>query len=154
MYVLTQNQQAKKYPYSFLELKHDNPETSFPVFVTHEVLAEWGVFPVIQQGPPEFDPATQNLIQVLPVLQGDVWVEEWEIQPASAKETEQRTQEKAAAVREERNRRLAESDWVVIKAMETGTAVPADVVAERQALRDITAQAGFPWDVQWPSQPD
>jgi len=26
--------------------------------------------------------------------------------------------------------------------------------AYRQQLRDITAQAGFPWTVQWPTQPE
>ena len=58
--------------------------------------------------------------------------------------------EQAKNVRNSRNQKLAETDWVVIKAMETGTAVPADVAAERQALRDITTQAGFPWNVTWP----
>lgn len=58
--------------------------------------------------------------------------------------------EQAQNVRNSRNQKLAETDWVVIKAMETGTAVPADVAAERQALRDITTQAGFPWNVTWP----
>lgn len=59
--------------------------------------------------------------------------------------------EQAKSVRSARNAKLAETDWVVIKAMETGTAVPADVAAERQALRDITTQAGFPWNVTWPT---
>ena len=58
--------------------------------------------------------------------------------------------EQAKSVRASRNAKLAETDWVVIKAMESGTAVPADVAAERQALRDITAQAGFPWTITWP----
>jgi hypothetical protein len=58
--------------------------------------------------------------------------------------------EQAKNVRQSRNDKLAETDWVVIKAMETGTAVPADVAAERQALRDITAQDGFPWTITWP----
>ena len=61
--------------------------------------------------------------------------------------------EQAKSVRASRDAKLAETDWVVIKATETGTPVPADVAAERQALRDITAQAGFPWTVQWPTQP-
>ena len=28
-----------------------------------------------------------------------------------------------------------------------------DWTAYRQALRDITAQAGYPWDIQWPTKP-
>ena len=62
----------------------------------------------------------------------------------------QKDAEQAKNVRNSRNQKLAETDWVVIKAMETGTVVPADVAAERQALRDITTQAGFPWNVTWP----
>ena len=58
--------------------------------------------------------------------------------------------EQAKAVREARNVRLAATDWVVIKAIETGTPVPAEIAGERQALRDITRQAGFPWDLTWP----
>ena len=58
--------------------------------------------------------------------------------------------EQAKSVRASRNAKLAETDWVVIKAVESGTAVPVDVAAERQALRDITAQAGFPWAITWP----
>jgi hypothetical protein len=58
--------------------------------------------------------------------------------------------EQAKSVRASRNAKLAETDWVVIKAVEAGTAVPADVAAARQALRDITTQAGFPWTITWP----
>jgi hypothetical protein len=61
--------------------------------------------------------------------------------------------EQAKAVRTSRDSKLAETDWVVIKATETGTPVPEAIALERQALRDITEQAGFPWTVQWPTQP-
>ena len=61
--------------------------------------------------------------------------------------------EQAKSVRASRDTKLAATDWVVIKAVETSTAVPADVATERQALRDITEQAGFPWTVEWPTQP-
>ena len=61
--------------------------------------------------------------------------------------------EQAKAVRTSRDSKLAETDWVVIKATETGTPVPEAIAVERQALRDITEQAGFPWTVQWPTQP-
>jgi len=39
---------------------------------------------------------------------------------------------------------------VVIKAVEIGATVPATTAAYRQALRDITSQAGFPWEITWP----
>ena len=61
--------------------------------------------------------------------------------------------EQAKSVRTTRDSKLAETDWVVIKATETGTPVPEAIALERQALRDITEQAGFPWTVQWPTQP-
>lgn len=62
----------------------------------------------------------------------------------------QKDADQAKAVRAIRDQKLAATDWVVIKAMETGTSVPADIAATRQALRDITAQDGFPWNVTWP----
>lgn len=58
-----------------------------------------------------------------------------------------------ANVRSERNELLASSDWRVTKAQETGQAVPPAWQAYRQALRDITEQPGFPYDVDWPQEP-
>ncbi len=54
-------------------------------------------------------------------------------------------------IRQRRNELLKESDWTQV------ADVPVDKVAwavYRQALRDITAQNGFPWNVQWPTQPE
>ena len=62
--------------------------------------------------------------------------------------------EQAKSVRADRDRRLAECDWVTIRAMDTGTAMSAEWSAYRQALRDITAQDGFPWNVVWPTKPE
>ena len=58
--------------------------------------------------------------------------------------------EQAKSVRASRDAKLAATDWVVIKALEAGAAVPAEAAATRQALRDITSQAGFPWEITWP----
>lgn len=43
----------------------------------------------------------------------------------------------AVELRRERDRLLAESDWVVTRSVETGNPVPAAWVAYRQALRDF-----------------
>ena len=58
--------------------------------------------------------------------------------------------EQSKSVRASRDSKLAESDWRVIKAVEMSTAVPIEWAAHRQALRDITSQAGFPWTITWP----
>lgn len=58
--------------------------------------------------------------------------------------------EQAKSVRAQRDAKLAATDWMVIKAVEAGAAVPANTAAYRQALRDITSQAGFPWELTWP----
>ena len=56
----------------------------------------------------------------------------------------------ADAVREQRDVLLAQTDWWV---MPDRTATQAQL-DYRQALRDITAQAGFPNDVTWPTKPE
>lgn len=56
----------------------------------------------------------------------------------------------AAAVREQRDALLAQTDWWVLPDR-TATQAQLDY---RQALRDITAQAGFPNDVTWPTKPE
>jgi hypothetical protein len=58
--------------------------------------------------------------------------------------------EQAKSVRATRDAKLAATDWVVIKAVEIGATAPAATAAYRQALRDITSQAGFPWEITWP----
>jgi hypothetical protein len=58
--------------------------------------------------------------------------------------------DKANQVRAERNAKLAETDWTQL------VDSPVDHAAwfaYRQALRDITAQEGFPWTIDWPTQP-
>jgi len=56
----------------------------------------------------------------------------------------------SASVRTERNAKLAETDWTQII---DSTADKAAWATYRQALRDITTQAGFPLTVEWPVQP-
>ena len=62
--------------------------------------------------------------------------------------------DQAKAVRADRDDRLAKTDWVVTKSLEVGAAVPQPMADYRQALRDVPAQAGFPWAVNWPVKPE
>lgn len=58
--------------------------------------------------------------------------------------------EQAANVRRIRNDKLKDCDWTQIA---DSTADKPTWAAYRQALRDISAQSGFPWEITWPDAP-
>jgi hypothetical protein len=58
-----------------------------------------------------------------------------------------------ADIRSKRDGLLAETDWVVVKAQETGEAVPAAWATYRQALRDLPANTADPANPVWPTKP-
>lgn len=62
----------------------------------------------------------------------------------------QKDAERAVSVRQERNRSLTDCDWTQL----ADSPVDKDAWATyRQALRDVPAQAGFPWNIDWPEKP-
>ena len=56
-------------------------------------------------------------------------------------------------VRQERNQKLAETDWIVTKCSEEGVSVPDEWKVYRQRLRDITNTYEKQADVVWPPKP-
>ena len=56
-------------------------------------------------------------------------------------------------LRTERNKRLAECDWVVIRATSTDTPVPEEWKTYMQALRDLPSTTEDPANPVWPVQP-
>ena len=58
--------------------------------------------------------------------------------------------EQATNVRRTRTEKLKDSDWTQIA---DSTADKTAWATYRQALRDITGQAGFPWTITWPDAP-
>jgi len=59
--------------------------------------------------------------------------------------------EQATSVRNQRTQLLKDCDWTQIA---DSTADKTAWATYRQALRDITTQAGFPWTIIWPTQPE
>ena len=74
----------------------------------------------------------------------------WTATPRTADDLAARLAQQAAAVRADRNARLAATDWTQIA---DSTADKPAWSTYRQTLRDITAQAGFPQNVSWPQKP-
>ncbi len=73
------------------------------------------------------------------------------IRPYTAEEISALLTSSANTVRSFRNALLAESDWTQVS---DSTVDKPAWAAYRQELRDITAQAGFPHSVVWPTKPE
>ncbi len=150
MYAKITNGVVEKYPYSIGDLRKDNKNTSFPAKPSNEMLAEWGVYPVTSTPEPSYDIATQRVVWGTPVLTNGQWTHTWDTVALSSEEQQNIRQAKENDIRNERNRLLAETDWRFRSDMNPSQAW----IDYCQALRDITAQQGFPWSVQWPVKPE
>ena len=98
---------------------------------------------------------TRPIIQIYDAQTGESVVREMnddEYATWQAGESE-RTAEQANVVKAERDKKLAECDWRVIKALESNQPQDFQWASYRQALRDVPSQAGFPWEVIWPQEP-
>lgn len=135
--------------YSVAQLRADNPQTSFPAQIPDSLLAEWDVYPLTPTVPPAHD-HTKTMTEGTPVQVDGVWTQVWVMTDATQEEIDQRTQDQASNARAERNAKLASSDWTQVADAPVDKAAWA---AYRQNLRDVTAQAGFPWSIQWPVEP-
>lgn len=152
MYALVENGVIKKYPYTLAQLRADNPNTSFPPSPGPATLAGFNMLVVFNSVPPDYDPETQVIEESLPVFDNDSkrWTQAWQIRDLSSEESQQRYDAQANAIRADRNARLAACDWTQLPDAPVDSTSWA---AYRQALRDVTSQAGFPWNVVWPEPP-
>lgn len=149
MYVKTHQGVIQKYPYSIGDLQADNPQVSFPESFSDALLASYEVFPVALTAKPLAD-HTMNVVEGSPTNRAGKWTQTWAVTQATTSEISARTAQCAIAVRAERDARLAACDWTQM------ADAPVDSLSwanYRQALRDVTAQTGFPWEVSWPVTP-
>lgn len=152
MFALIQNGAVAKYPVSIGDLRAVYPYTSFPKTIS-SALSAFGVVPVVPVNPPTYDPTTQTLDELYPTLVNGSYNQTWNVTtmptPAAAALATQRED----IARAQRDSLLRSTDYIVVVALEAGNTVAADWVTYRQALRDVPAQAGFPDNITWPTQP-
>ena len=116
---------------------------------TPEVLEALGADPVLegpQAQPTRYQVAFRDGVQE---IEGQ-WFTKYSVADMDADAIAAKDAEQAKSVRDQRNTKLAECDWTQL------ADAPVDQAAwstYRQALRDITLQSGFPWDIQWPVAP-
>lgn len=150
MFAKITNGAVDKFPYTVGQLRRDNPNTSFPKQIPDETLLEFGMVPVTEVPAPEFDPMTHFAEWgPVPVLQEGSWVLLPTVREYSEEQIAERDAAKAAEVRSQRDRLLAETDWMAL----SDVTMSPEMADYRQALRDITDQVGFPHTVEWPVKP-
>jgi len=152
MHALIENGAVKQYPYSIEQLKKANPATSFPKNPSDTLLASFGVERVFFSTQPSLTD-TQVLEEGSPVFstEDQRWTQVWTVRDMTPEEISSREEGQASSVRGQRDSLLVQSDWT------QGKDIPDNVSSTwavyRQALRDIPGQTGFPWVVEWPTQP-
>ena len=132
--------------YTLGQLRRDNPQTSFPKQIPDELLASYDVYRYSRTAVPEYDSLAWRLIDDEFVHVNGAWILPYALEELPLDQAEQN-------VRSRRDNLLAETDWLVIKSYERSENIPAEWELYRQALRDITEQAGFPYEVTWPTKP-
>jgi hypothetical protein len=133
------------------EIRSAFPSVSFPTAMSEEDIESVGVMPVTATAQPAFDIRTQKVVEVSPIQSSGVWTQQWFVVSLDAEQIAAKDAAQASAVRSERNAKLAASDWTQLA---DTTADKTAWAAYRQDLRDVTAQAGFPWTINWPTQPE
>ena len=149
-----------------------NSNTSLPRVWDANVCYALGIDPVLEAPKPEVTGYTQAVRNGATQDANGNWVQAWSVvdmfQDYTDDEgvTHTKADQEAAyqadldakaaeSVRTQRDAKLAESDWMVIKSAETGIALAAEWATYRQALRDITTHANFPnlEEANWPVAP-
>jgi hypothetical protein len=118
--------------------------------LTEEEAAHFGVTKLKIVTPPYFNPATQKRDEADAVLIDGVWTQQYVVTEMGEEEAADKAMAQAVQVRAQRTTLLAECDWTQLIDSPVDKGVWASY---RTALRDITAQAGFPWTVEWPVKP-
>lgn len=79
-----------------------------------------------------------------------LWYTKYSVADMDADAIAAKDAEQAKNVRNQRTEKLAATDWTQLTDAPINSSVWASY---RQKLRDITAQAGFPWEINWPEAP-
>ncbi len=149
------------------QFKASYPNTSFPKNITSEILDSYGYDPVLNgpaaevtapygvsvvDGVEEIDGQWFTRVVAGPVCT-DTTDDDGNVTTAADNEAAYRARvdaEAAEGVRNERNKKLADTDWTQLA---DSSADATAWATYRTALRDLPSTDGFPHNVTWPTEP-
>ena len=148
-----------------LEIRNENPNTSFPIVISSSTMLELGYSPIFPVTAPT--PSAKTKVVVRDGIEQDSkknWVYKWKEQDRfsdiedgktkAEQDAEYQTQLdniQKDALRVERDPLLAEADWQIHK-IEDANGDTSAWRTYRQKLRDITKASDI-YDVTWPTKP-
>ena len=127
------------------------PNTSMPQQLSQELLKAFDadvVFEGPQAQPTRYQVAYRNGVEKI----DGKWYTKYSVSDMGAEAKAALDANQAQSIRSTRDSKIAETDWT------QGKDIPDNISSKwavyRQALRDVPAQSGFPWTVQWPTKPE
>jgi len=122
--------------------------TSFPMQLNEQLLNEFGADPVMNSPEPQATRYQSVIRDGVQEISGK-WFTKFSVVDMDAQAIAEVDTNQSEAVRNERNRRLSDTDWRFRSDMSPSQAW----IDYCQALRDIPLQQGFPWEVIWAVEP-
>lgn len=134
--------------YSFRQLRADNPNVSFPDQPNAQVLSAHDCYVYDRPPRPAFDGLVErvNDAEFVQDASGN-WSRDWVVDRLGLSIAQDN-------VRNERQRRLRETDDYTLAQLTTLKPMPIEISQYQTELRDVPQQSGFPYSVTWPTKPE
>ena len=116
---------------------------------TPEILASLGASVVLegpQASPTRYQTTFRDGVQEI----DGQWFTKYSVAEIDDEAKTAKDAEQAKSVRTQRDEKLKATDWTQVSDAPVDKTVWATY---RQALRDLTKESGFPWDMTWPTEP-
>lgn len=165
MYAKISGNTVLQFPYTFGDLRRDNPNVSFPKTINTAIMNQYGMVGVLEGPQPTLGSYQQVERNALPTLKDDGnWMIDYtavdmfaDIEGGQTKAEQEAAYQAtldantATANREIRNSNLAETDFYAL----SDVTMSSEMQTYRQALRDITSHSNWPnlEDADWPTKP-
>lgn len=92
--------------YTLRDLRRDNPGVSFPRHPALELLAEYGVYPILEADRPQFDQQRERLRETVE-FDGKQYVRSWTVEPLSIASMDNSARLASAKRKEDKREALA-----------------------------------------------
>lgn len=121
--------------------------SKFPNVSLPKNIEQYGGYIRYLMTPPPATDWNEVAVEIAPVDGEQQWRID-QITPEQAAALVETQQEHIRALRDDK---IRETDWMMLPDSPLSEEQTQAVIAYRAALRDVPAQSGFPWVVQWPT---